>query len=137
VDPDWVRSMYSFAIKPDAALFFRVPLQVAIGRIMAARAELKYYEAGMDVGLSDNIVESFKLFQGKILDEYNKMVDEFDLTVIDGTQSDKAQQKIVRGIVKNVLKGWHGLPNPDKKDISVQNMNTMKHEDGKGKGGKK
>ena len=79
LDPGWVRNMYSFAIQPDAALFFRVPLEVAVGRIMAARAELKYYEAGMDVGLSDNVVESFKLFQGKILDEYNKMVDEFGL----------------------------------------------------------
>lgn len=137
LDPGWVRNMYSFAIQPDAALFFRVPLEVAVGRIMAARAELKYYEAGMDVGLSDNMVESFKLFQGKILDEYNKMVDEFGLTVIDGTQSVQAQQKIVRGIVKNIMKGWHGLPNPDNKDISVQNLNTMKHEDGKGKGGKK
>jgi hypothetical protein len=65
------------------------------------------------------------------------MVDEFDLTVIDGTQSVQAQQKILRGIVKKIMKGWQGLPNPDKKDISVQNMNTMKHEDGKGKGGKK
>jgi len=137
VDPGWVRNMYSFAIQPDAALFFRVPLEVAVGRIMAARAELKYYEAGMDVGLSDNMVESFKLFQGKILDEYNKMVDEFGLTVIDGTQSVQAQQKIVRGIVKKILKDWHGLPNPDKKDIAVQNLNIQKHEGGKGKGGKK
>ena len=137
VDPAWVRSMYSFAIKPDAALFFRVPLEVAVGRILGARAELKYYEAGMDIGFSDNIVESFKIFQGKILDEYNKMVDEFGLTVIDGTQSVQAQQKIVRSIVKKVLKGWEGLPNPDKKDIGVQNLNITKHDAGKGKGDKK
>lgn len=113
VDPEWVRHMYSFAIKPDVALYFRVPLDVAVERISAARAKLKYYEAGMDLNLSDNINESFKLFQGRILDEYDKMVDEFGLTLMDGTQLVKDQQKRVRSIVKRCLRGWEGLPNPN------------------------
>ena len=114
VDPQWVRNMYSFAIKPDAALYFRVPLDVAVERITAARASLKYYEAGMDLNLSENINESFKLFQGKILDQYDAMVDEFGLTLIDGTQPVKDQQKKVRALIKKILRGWEGLPNPNK-----------------------
>ncbi|HAE85760.1 MAG TPA: dTMP kinase [Anaerolineaceae bacterium] len=113
VDPEWVRNMYSFAIKPDVAFYFRVPLDIAVERITAARAKLKYYEAGMDLNLSDNINESFKLFQGRILDEYDKMVDEFGLTLMDGTQLVKDQQKRVRSIVKRCLRGWEGLPNPN------------------------
>jgi dTMP kinase len=113
VDPEWVRNMYSFAIKPDVAFYFRVPLDVAVERITAARAKLKYYEAGMDLNLSENINESFRLFQGSILDEYDKMVDEFGLTLMDGTQLVKEQQKRVRSIVKRVLRGWEGLPNPN------------------------
>ncbi|HOV31134.1 MAG TPA: dTMP kinase [Anaerolineaceae bacterium] len=113
VDPEWVRNMYSFAIKPDVAFYFRVPLDIAVERITAARAKLKYYEAGMDLNLSENINESFKLFQGRILDEYDKMVDEFGLTLMDGTQLVKEQQKHVRNIVKRVLRGWEGLPNPN------------------------
>ena len=131
VDPEWVRNMYSFAIKPDAAIFFRVPLDIAIERITAARASLKYYEAGMDLGLSENINESFKLFQGRILGEYEKMVDEFDLTVIDGTLLVKEQQKKFRNIIKKVIKGWEGLPNPNKEPITYRNPKAVT------KGGKK
>jgi len=85
-----------------------------VERITAARASLKYYEAGMDLNLSENINESFKLFQGKILDQYDAMVDEFGLTLIDGTQPVKDQQKKVRALIKKILRGWEGLPNPNK-----------------------
>ena len=130
VDPEWVRNMYSFAIQPDAALYFRVPLDVAVGRITGARASLKYYEAGMDLGLSDNINESFQLFQGKILNEYDKMVDEFGLTMIDGTKPVKEQQKKVRAIIKKILVGFEGLPNPNKTPISVTNIQADKPKKG-------
>jgi dTMP kinase len=132
-DPNWVRDMYSFAFMPDAALYFRVPLDIAVGRITGARAQLKYYEAGMDLGLSDSYEESFKLFQGKILNEYDKMVDEFGLTMIDGTLPVKVQQKKVRALVKRVLEGFESLPNPDKQPIAVDNPRAGK----KNKKGKK
>lgn len=112
VDPAWVRNLYSFALMPDTALYFRVPLDVAVERITSARAKIKYYEAGMDLGLSDNKITSFRLFQERIVDEYDKMVGEFGLTVIDGTLSVQKQQKLVRQIVKRALQGWEGLPSP-------------------------
>jgi len=133
VDPGWVRKMYSFAIQPDAALYFRVPLDIAVERITSARAKLKYYEAGMDLNLSENINESFKLFQGRILDEYDKMVDEFGLIKIDGTLQVKDQQRQVRNIIKKVLKDWEGLPNPNKVPITLKNPRAAD----KGKGEKK
>ena len=133
VDPGWVRNMYSFAIQPDAALYFRVPLDIAVERITSARAKLKYYEAGMDLNLSENINESFKLFQGRILDEYDKMLDEFGLIKIDGTLQVKDQQRQVRNIIKKVLKDWEGLPNPNRVPITLKNPQAAD----KGKGGKK
>jgi len=48
--------------------------------------------------------ESFKMFQGKILDEYNHMVSEFGLTVIDATQPIRTQQRQMREIVSRYLK---------------------------------
>jgi dTMP kinase len=125
-DPQWVRDMYSFAFMPDATLYFRVPLDIAVERITGARAQLKYYEAGMDLGLSDSYEESFKLFQGKILNEYDKMVDEFGLTMIDGTLPVKEQQKKVRALIKRILEGFEGLPNPDKRAIAVDNPQAGK-----------
>ena len=133
VDPNWVRNMYSFAIAPDVAFYFRVPLDIAVERITGSRAQLKYYEAGMDLGLSDSYEESFKLFQGKILNEYDKMVDEFGLTMIDGTLPVKVQQKKVRSLIKRVLEGFEGLPNPDKQVIAVDNPQAGKKDK---KGGK-
>lgn len=130
VDPEWVRSMYSFAIQPDAALYFRVPLDVAVERITSARASLKFYEAGMDLSLSENINESFALFQGRILSEYDKMVDEFGLTMIDGTKPVKEQQKKVRSLIKKVLTGFEGLQNPNKLPISVTNIQAAKGKKG-------
>lgn len=113
VNREWVRNLYSFAIQPDIALYFRVPLDIAIDRITSARSELKYYEAGMDLNLSDSPIESFKLFQERILNEYDNMVDEFNLTVIDADLSVQAQQRLVREIVKQELIGWEGLPMPE------------------------
>ena len=99
----WVRNLYDFSVKPDLALYFRVPLEVSLERILTGRAEIKYYEAGMDVGLSTDIRESFKLFQERIMNEYDAMVDEFGLTVIDGTRPIEEQQAEVRQIVKDLL----------------------------------
>jgi dTMP kinase len=112
VDRKWVRNLYSFALQPDLVFYFKVPLEIAVERITASRAKLKYYEAGMDLNLSDKRTSSFRAFQGKILKEYEKMVDEFNFKVLDATRPVYKQQKDLRRLVSNVLKGWHGLPNP-------------------------
>ncbi len=111
VDPEWVRDVYSFAYEPTVAFYFRVPLEVALDRILTGRPELKWYEAGMDLGLSEDPYESFKLFQGRILEQYDRMVDEFDLQVIDGTLPISEQQQQVRRIVKPHLEDL--LQRPD------------------------
>ncbi|TLY38056.1 MAG: dTMP kinase [Nitrospirae bacterium] len=104
MSPQWLRHLYSFAIKPDLAFYFKVPIEVSVARLLGGtRAELKYYEAGMDLGLSTNVVESFKIFQSRALDEYDKLVDEFGLTVIDATQEIDEQQEMVREIVSKML----------------------------------
>jgi dTMP kinase len=110
-DPAWVRELYSFAVRPTVGFYFRVPLEVALDRILSGRPELKWYEAGMDLGLSDDIFESFKLFQARILEEYERVVEEFGLTVIDGTLPIGVQQRQVREIVEPYLDDI--LPRPD------------------------
>jgi dTMP kinase len=112
VDPLWVRDLYSFAVLPDLALYFRVPLDVAVRRILSSRAKIKYYEAGMDLGLSDDKKASFKMFQQLVINQYDKMVEEFNFKVVDGAQSVELQQKEVRSAVQQVLDGWEGLDIP-------------------------
>lgn len=99
----WVREVYKFAVKPTVAFFFRAPLEVAIDRITSGRPILKYYEAGLDIGWSHNPQESFSVFQGKILKEYDSMVSEFGLTLIDATRSIEEQQREMRELIKSHL----------------------------------
>jgi dTMP kinase len=105
VDRRWVRDLYSFAMKPDATFYFRVPIDVAVGRIVGARAKIKFYEAGMDLGLSSDPIESFRLFQERVLDEYDRLATEYDFKVVDGTRSIDAQQRQVRDYVRRLYDG--------------------------------
>jgi dTMP kinase len=100
VDRQWVRNLYSFALRPNLSFYFRVPLEVALGRILGGRDAIKYYEAGMDLGLSRDAEESFRIFQGRILDEYEAMTREMGFHVIDATLSIEDQQQQMRDIVQ-------------------------------------
>jgi dTMP kinase len=115
VSPSWVRKLYSFTIRPDLAFYFKVPIDVAVSRLLGGtRAQLKYYEAGMDMGLSQDVNESFRIFQSRILTEYDKIVDEYGLTVMDATQDIETQQSAMRQVVETALatykpkRGTHG-----------------------------
>jgi dTMP kinase len=103
VDRQWVRDLYSFAVKPDLALYFRVPIEVSIERLMARRVKLKFYEAGLDMGWSTNPVESFRLFQGKVIEEYDRLVDEYGLQVLNAAATITEQQHLVRQLVAREL----------------------------------
>jgi dTMP kinase len=105
VDRRWVRELYQFAVKPTVAFYYRVPLEVSLSRILTSRNELKYYEAGMDLGLSSDPHESFRLFQLRIVSEYEKMIDEFGLTTMDATLPIPEQQRRMRKIIQPYLQG--------------------------------
>ena len=103
VDRQWVRDLYSFAVQPDLAVYFKVPIDVSLDRLMARRVKLKFYEVGMDMGWSTNPTESFRLFQSKVLSEYDALVGEFDLSVIEASTSITEQQRAFRKMVSRVL----------------------------------
>lgn len=108
VHPDWVRAVYGFAPRPDLTLYFRVPIAVSLERLLAGRMKLKYHEAGMDVGLSTDPVESFRLFQSRVLENYDRLTQEFHLNVIDATGDIPSQQKLVRRMVQTMLRDYDG-----------------------------
>jgi len=110
VDRQWVRDLYSFAVRPNLSLYFRVPIDVSVDRLMARRVKLKFYEAGMDLGWSSNPTESFRLFQGKVLGEYDQLVNEFGLEVIDAAGSITEQQRVVRALITQQLQTKPATP---------------------------
>jgi dTMP kinase len=53
----------------------------------------------MDLGLSADPYESFRLFQGKIYQEYLAVAEEFEFVTMDGTLPIEEQQARVREMV--------------------------------------
>jgi dTMP kinase len=102
-NPRWVRKVYNFALKPDIIFYFRVPIDIAIDRILVGRPKLKYYEAGMDLNISKDPFESYRIFQGRIIDEYESMAISEGFTIIDATLGIKEQQKLMRETVMKLL----------------------------------
>ena len=105
VDPRWVRSLYRFAVVPTMAFYFRTPLEVALKRILSGRPKLKHYEAGMDLNLSPDVVQSYRMFQARILEEYEHIVHEYELTVMDATRAIETQQRQLRKAIAPHLVG--------------------------------
>ena len=108
VNRQWVRDLYSFAVRPDLVVYFRVPVDVALERLLARRIKLKFYEAGMDMGWSQHASESFRIFQTKVLDEYQRIVAEHALEVIEAGDSITEQQQVLRGLVSQCLESPRG-----------------------------
>lgn len=101
-DPQWVRQVYNFAIKPDLAVYFDIDPQSSMERICANRAP-KFYEAGMDLKLSNDPYESYIIFQGRVIREYQKMIDEFGLVKLDAKDSIHTKQVEIRRLLKEIL----------------------------------
>jgi dTMP kinase len=100
VDRQWVRSLYRFAVTPTLAVYYRVPLDVALYRILSGRPKLKWYEAGMDLGLHPDPAESYRQFQKRIQEEYERVVPEYGLAVMDGTLPVETQQRALRDLIR-------------------------------------
>lgn len=102
VDPRWVRNMYGFAIKPDLTFYFDVSPKDSLDRICSNR-QPKFYEAGMDMKLSNNPYKSYVIFQNRIVEQYKAMVDEFGLIKIDAMKSIREKQEFIRKKVVELL----------------------------------
>ncbi len=102
VDPNWVRKVYDFAIKPDLAVYFDIDPKLSMERICFNRAP-KFYEAGMDLKLSNDPYESYMIFQGRVIDEYKKMVDEYGLIQLDAKDAIHSKQVKIREMLCEIL----------------------------------
>ena len=105
VDAPWLQSLYRSAPVPTVAFYFRVPLEAALHRILTGRPRLKWYEAGMDLGLSPDLHESYRQFQSRILLEYEKLVGDYGLHVMNAQLPVEAQQRLLRETVQGHLGG--------------------------------
>jgi len=82
IDRAWLRSLYGFAIAPHLVFYLKVDVETLIGRVLEARG-MDFWESGMDLKHGDDIYDSFRTYQNKLLREYSSMADEFHFRVLD------------------------------------------------------
>jgi len=105
VDRSWAEDVYRFAIRPDLGIYFQISADQSLERILSNHPRLKYYQAGMDLGLSRDPTASFRAFQQRIIHEYELMADAFALIRLDATLPVKQQQRFLREVVEKILPG--------------------------------
>ncbi len=99
---EWLEKLYSYAPKPDLVFYLNVPVEILLKRIIGTTG-LDYWESGRDIGLSSDFYKSFQIYQGKCLEEYQKMVKKHGFITIDGTLSPKEIHKTIVADVKKLL----------------------------------
>ena len=128
--PEWVRGIYNFAALPDLTFFFKSDLEVSLRRILDGRPQLKYFEAGMDLHLSTDPYESFRIFQGRILEQYLAMSTEFSFLVLDANQVVERQQGVVRELISQKLNlaSFHRAERPPAKPSAEPHKKAVAEE---------
>jgi dTMP kinase len=102
-DPEWVRNEYSFAPRPDRTFYFQVAVNVSLRRKIASRLKISYYEAGMDLGLADDIKSSYEKFQTRLKREYDRIATTDGFVVIDANRPVETVQADIRRQIRPLL----------------------------------
>ncbi len=80
----WSHDLYSFAMVPDMVFYIDVDPYKLVHRVFQKHRSLDHYESGADMALSDDMFESFIMYQKKMAKEFEIMRDKYGLRHIDG-----------------------------------------------------
>jgi dTMP kinase len=102
VDRQWLRNLYGFAIAPHMVFYLNIDVKTLIGRVLESRG-MDFWESGMDLKHGDDIYDSFRAYQNRLLREYSSMADEFHFRNIDARRSVESIQQELRKQVATFL----------------------------------
>ncbi len=83
----WVESIYGIALVPNLVFYLRVRPQLLVERNFQKNLTLDYWESGMDLGLSHDLLESFFKYQKSMQNEFLAMQDIYNFKVINGNRA--------------------------------------------------
>jgi dTMP kinase len=105
MDPIWIRSIYSVALKPDAVFYLRIGIEQLLPRVVFSRG-FDYWESGMDLFPGHDIYEGFCNYQATLLAEFDRLAAEYKFEIVDATADAAAVcahlQKKILGIIEPV-----------------------------------
>ena len=85
-DPDWIKRVLSFALKPDAVYYLRIEVPDLVPRMLLSGG-FDYWESGMDLPMGEDLYESFIHYQQRVIDELDALAEEYSFNTIDATRS--------------------------------------------------
>ena len=93
-------------MKPHLVFYLDVDPDELVHRVFQKNSSLDYYESGADLGLSDNMLESFLIYQSMLAKQFRNMQKKYGLVTINGNRSvldvnKDLQQKIDYFLKKN------------------------------------
>ena len=86
LDRTWCHNLYGFSIKPDVVFYLDVDPEALVHRVFQKNMVLDHYESGADIGLSEDMYESFLIYQKKISQEFQVMQKKYGLIPINGNR---------------------------------------------------
>jgi dTMP kinase len=101
-DRKWIRDVFGFALIPDLVCYLRIDVDTLALRVIESKG-MNYWECGMDLRLGADLYDSFKKYQGLLIDEFDKMAMEFQFEVIDARQSPDDIQAALRAKIQPLL----------------------------------
>ena len=87
ISSSWSHNLYGFALRPDIVFYLDVDPNELVHRVFQKNSYLDYYESGTDLRLSDNMLESFILYQKLLRKQFKRMQKRFNIISIDGNRS--------------------------------------------------
>lgn len=102
----WSAALYDFAVVPDLVFYLDVDPFKLVHRVFEKHKQLDYYESGADMGLSDDMFESFIIYQQKLAREFEVLKKKYNLVSINGNRpaeevSDALEDSIVKYLSGN------------------------------------
>jgi dTMP kinase len=88
VDPAWIRSLYSVALKPDAVFYLRVGIEQLVPRVIFSRG-FDYWESGMDLYPATDMYDGFCNYQKALLAEFERLGVEYGFETVDASPDAK------------------------------------------------
>jgi len=87
ITSSWSHNLYGFALRPDLVFYLDVDPNELVHRVFRKNSYLDYYESGTDLRLSDNMLESFIMYQKLLTKQFKRMQKRYNIVSIDGNRS--------------------------------------------------
>jgi dTMP kinase len=84
-DPDWIKRVYSFALRPDAVFYLRIDVEELVPRVLAD-GPFDYWESGMDLPMGEDLYDSFIQYQRRVIAELDGLAREYAFQTLDATR---------------------------------------------------